>query len=263
MLYLEDTKWKTYEPNNDMINLYLNIRDIGRYIKSNGINNIGYTIIDKPWRIKKGTFYKAKCNLDNIFELDKISYNHRQILDRFNIKNINSISDFLNLVDDYTDFMLFLQRIGVDISIFRIPDYIVEEDKKKIIKYSYITISIETTLVPSINKSGSVILDMIDSKSKDKYVTFFNIRLDKIGSERNTIHKVYQFISGENPELDIEDKVVISDMADNFIIHMLKFYKISIAQAIGDNSLCSETISNYLEKGEICTKICPKPVEAP
>ena len=215
MLYL-DTGWVDYETDNEIINLYLNLRNVYRYIKENK-NNLKYVADAVPFSF----FHKKKptsgyIDLSDIFEMDKFSYNYRKVLDRFKSSNINDITTFFELVDDLTDFFLFLENINTfsrydmgDIMIFCPNEKKTMETK---VNNKFISIGIEETAIENIRRSGSILLDLLDTK--DKNLTFYTLNID------NSLNP-YKFITGEDPKLTLEEKIVISDIIDNLLVRML------------------------------------------
>lgn len=205
MLYF-NTEWNDYYKDNDMINLYVNLRNIARYI-----NNTTDTLnIVQP---KHSIFNKKKVqcsyiDISNTFNIDKVSYYYRKIIDRFN--SIDKLSDFFKAVSDFADFLLFIKKIeniGLDY-------WNIEQSSNKIkISHSNSEITIEQTAIENNNRSGSVILDLLDNKDNaNKYITFY---IMKIGNNFNG-----RFITDEEPKFTMEEQIVISNFTDNFILCM-------------------------------------------
>ena len=146
---------------NDIINLYLNIRNICRYIKSNNV----------PIKHHKRSLFSKESKYDyidlkDIFDMERVSYYYRQILERFDPANINDLETFFKRVDEFSDFAYFLQHLYNKICI---KDFEVEGlTQPKVIKYKGSEIRIETSAIEQFGKSGSVILDLLDNKNKWK-----------------------------------------------------------------------------------------------
>ena len=220
MLYL-DTGWVDYETDNEIINLYLNLRNVYRYIKENK-HDLNYVADAVPFSF----FHKKKptggyIDLSDIFEMDKFSYNYRKVLDRFKSSNINDITTFFELVDDLTDFFLFLENINT-LSRYDIKDITFSAPKgerkwmETKVNGKNVCITIEETAIENIRRSGSILLDLLDTK--DKNLTFYTLNID------NSLNP-YKFITGEDPKLTLEEKIVISDIIDNLLVRMLNEIK--------------------------------------
>ena len=256
MLY-SDTGWVDYETDNEIINLYLNLRNMYRYIKHNK-QDLKYIDDKAPFRLFHHDEQPIKGYIDfnGIFELDKFSYNYRKVLDRFKSNNINDITTFFKLVDDLSDFLLFLDHINtisrynIDIKVL-----ITKEDKKVIVikvNNTPVTITIEQTAIENVRRSGSILLDLLDTKESDKYITFYTLNINNID---------YKFITGEDPKLTLEEKIVISDTIDNLLVRMLNqvkdclLYDISSIFLASVNRYTSVDILNYsLIDGKISYK---------
>ncbi len=239
MLYT-DTGWIFYTDNNELADLYLNIRNINRYIKSNSISISHH---------KRALFSKEVSydyiDLTNIFDMERVSYHYREILNRFNPNNINDLDDFFKRLDEFSDFILFLEDLygKCDIRDFTVKVSSNNEVKDITFKDSHIIIS--SSVIEQIGKSGSVILDLLDNKNKsDKYVTFYNLILPSLNKK---------FISGEtDTKLTYKEKILISDYTDNLSLYMYKYIIITIASLLqSDNKCMLYKVSNYLEKGII------------
>lgn len=255
MLY-SDTGWVDYETDNEIINLYLNLRNIYRYIKQNK-QDLKYVDNKVPFRLFHHNEEPTEGYIDfnGIFELDKFSYNYRKVLDRFKSNNINDITTFFKLVDDLSDFLLFLDHINT-ISRYNldIKVSVKEEDKKVIeikINSTPVTISIEKTAIENARRSGSILLDLLDTKESDRYITFYTLNIN------NDSHE-YRFITGEDPKLTLEEKIVISDMIDNLLVRMLNEVKDCLLYDISNVSLASfkrYTSVDIINRGLIDGKI--------
>ena len=255
MLYL-DTGWVDYETDNEIINLYLNLRNVYRYIKENK-NNLKYVADTVPFSF----FHKKKptggyIDLSDIFEMDKFSYNYRKVLDRFKSSNINDITTFFELIDDLTDFFLFLKDVDT-LSRYDIKDIKIfaPKDEKKwmdtTVNGKSVCIAIEETAIENIRRSGSILLDLLDTK--DKNLTFYTLNI-------NNTPNPYKFITGEDPKLTLEEKIVISDIVDNLLVRMLNetkhclLYDITNIWYMNDIHITIDDLDNSLVNGKISYK---------
>lgn len=240
MLYIDTRNlYLTYTDDNDIANLYLNIRNICRYIKGNKV---------PIKRHKRSLFSKEKeydyIDLNDTFDMERVSYYYRQILERFDPANINDLDTFFKRVDEFSDFAYFLQCLYSKIVL---EDFVVEGlTQPKVIKYKNSEIRIETSAIEQFGKSGSVILDLLDNKNKsDKYLTFYELRLPAFNRK---------FVSGEtDTKLTYEEKVVISDYTDNLSLYMYQSINKFLLEYIQKISNCCSNviISEYLKDGII------------
>ena len=250
MLYAE-TEWSNYIKDNEFINFYINLRNITRYIKENK-NNLNIIDNKRPNRFFKKISIRPLnaynyINLHDTFDMDRISYYYRQILDRFESENVNDLSTFFKLIDDFSDFLLFIDK--VDPAAHQDKYMIAEfKDNKKVFNTgSLCTITIEQSVIENINKSGSVILDLLDNKDNDKYITFYTI--DIYGKFKG------KFITGEDPKLSTEEKIVISNMTDNLLIQIFDVFDECLLYRLQEATriLNINHLSNYLKEGIIIT----------
>lgn len=242
MLYT-DNDWYDYityhEEIGEIENFYLNIRNICRYIKS---NNIPIKHHKRPFLSKEIEY--DYIDLGDMFGKERVSYYYRHIIERFDPNNINDLDTFFNRVDEFSDFILFLQFLYNKIIL---NDYQVAGlTEPKIIEYKNSKIKIDTSVIEQFGKSGSVILDLLDSKnSSNKYITFYELELPTFSKK---------FISGEiDTKLSYKEKVVISDYTDNLSLYMYQSFK-KIISDLFENINKYRIDIDYLEKGIIMVK---------
>ena len=238
LYYNSDCSWENIsDGKNDLINLYYNLIQVKRFVMYNRyafFNNYGF-------ENKSFSFFKKKTNNDielPIPNLDIIAANYRIILDNYNLNTINDLDTLFTRINDFTDFILFLNKID------RVNKCEAsEKESTKSLTIGKFKIDIESTVIPKTDKYGSILLNMLDGI--DNYISIYSIYVyDELK---------YKIVSGEEFVFDnIEDKILFTRYTDNLINSMYIEIRDTMADMVDFNdTLDYKLISDNLAKGKI------------
>ena len=254
LYYNSELKWEDSKKDNILIDFYYNMENLRRYIKTNK-----KAITDSATPIKKSIFNIKQSDDKEVLlqneNLDIFASKWRSILQKYDPNNIDNVSDMLTLISEFTDFILFLDKIHTNRDITGIEAK--EENDTKYINIYSVEVYIQSSVIPKPSKSGSIILDMIDGSSEDdKYVSIYKI---------SKFDHTYKFISGDcNPTFrTVEEKILFVKATDIILNEMYNYMKdifigmISLYTGYGNNKLSfytdddSKIISENLARGII------------
>lgn len=243
LFYNSEFKWEDEIKDSDLINFYYNLYNLRRYIKV----KLHDMVIEPP---KKSLFSKKTIETPAIelpmenTDIDILAAKYRAILEKYDPKNIRSFADLLTLIDEFSDFVLFLHRVHQPS-----PFISIEAKENKSIKYlsiNDIEIEIEYSMIPNPSKSGSLILDMIDGNDNKYIITYHITRYGKTS----------KYITGESPIFkNSEELINFIKMTDIIIDKMFRYIVECVVDMIDFVSFNGEPdykiISDNLTKGKI------------